>query len=359
MLHFVAVVCACLVLGEAAQAPSENKRESPALLVALQNGPEGEAALGVWSTYVGSFNIRVAPVVWILCSNPKLEATVLSTPNVWPFAVNEGASWARVLDRFRLWNPHVYTIALLGEGCLPNTGYFKAMKPLDAAIAAIPSPPTAIVARSRSRDDSSAAGEWLPDSLVAQVWCNRMLLDTSRTKRVGLDDKTVGDLNLLEVLPRLLRRDPVDMILADGTNVLPSTFVGTASAPINMVHRPAEEGDLYPSTCIHSSKFALRTDGQGSGDGANRIARAPWPPQYMLEHVATKDGVVIVSSVSCGDLDLATNFLHSVRRTSNLKVRRVPSSAHNNSSTNKHEAVGTSCIERAMSIVFVVHGSAS
>lgn len=333
LLQIVAVVCGCLVLGETAQAPSENKRESPALLVALQDGPEGEAALGVWSTYVGSFNPKVAPVVWILCSNPKLEATVLNTPNVWPFAVNEGASWTRVLDRFRLWNAHVYTIALLGEGCLPNTGYFKAMKPLDVAITAIPSPPTAIVARSRSRDDSSAAGEWLSDKLVAQVWCNRMLLDTSRTKRLGLDDKTVGDLKLLEVLPRLVEQDPVDMILADGTNVLPSTFIGTAPAP--MVHRPAEGGD--GGVHMHLSKFALRGEGQGIGDGAIRVAKAPWPPHYILEHVATKDGVVIVSSISCGDLDLATNFLHSVRRTSDLKVRRVPDSGIINRSVRSNQ----------------------
>lgn len=309
-LYALAVVCACLVFGEAAQFPSENKRESPALLVALQDGPEGEANLLEWSTYVGSFNERVAPVVWILCPTPELEATVLDTPNVWPFAVKKDAPWGRVLDRFRLWNAHVYTVALLGEGTLPNDDLFAAMKPLDAAVTAIPSPPTAIVARSRS------AGEWLSDKLVAQVWCNRMLLDTTRTKRLGLYDQTVGDLTLLEVLPRLLVRDPVDIIIVDGTTVLPSTFVGTA--PASMVPRPGE-GDFR----IHSSEFGLGVeDGaiQGSG-GANRVVKALWPPRYMLEHVATKDGVVVVNSASCGDLDLAANFLHSVRRTSDLKVR--------------------------------------
>lgn len=42
--------------------------------------------------------------------------------------------------------------------------------------------------------------------------------------------------------------------------------------------------------------------------------------RYVLETVVTSDGVVIVSNVNCGYLDMSTNFLLSVREASGAKV---------------------------------------
>lgn len=59
--------------------------------------------------------------------------------------------------------------------------------------------------------------------------------------------------------------------------------------------------------------------------GANfvSIGRSSWPPRYLLDTVATeRDGLVVVTNVNCGYLDMAANFLQSVRRTSwDTKVR--------------------------------------
>lgn len=71
--------------------------------------------------------------------------------------------------------------------------------------------------------------------------------------------------------------------------------------------------------------------------GAAEIVRAVWPPPYVLETVssnlaasgsrmapprgsAASKGLVVVTNVNCGYLDMATNFLLSVRRTSDIKV---------------------------------------
>ncbi|CAM9206713.1 unnamed protein product, partial [Hapterophycus canaliculatus] len=42
--------------------------------------------------------------------------------------------------------------------------------------------------------------------------------------------------------------------------------------------------------------------------------------RYVLEHTVTEQGVVIVSNVNCGYLDMAVNFIMSVQRHSNAKV---------------------------------------
>lgn len=42
--------------------------------------------------------------------------------------------------------------------------------------------------------------------------------------------------------------------------------------------------------------------------------------RYLLEAVATDEGVVIVSNVNCGYLDMSVNFMLSVERTSGAKV---------------------------------------
>ena len=47
------------------------------------------------------------------------------------------------------------------------------------------------------------------------------------------------------------------------------------------------------------------------------------PARYVLENVATDEGVVIVSNVNCGYLDMSANFLLSVREASGAKVRML------------------------------------
>lgn len=63
------------------------------------------------------------------------------------------------------------------------------------------------------------------------------------------------------------------------------------------------------------------------------IAKAPWPPMYVLETAASilraqvpagsPRGLVLMTNVNCGYLDMAANLLLSVRKTTDAKVRAV------------------------------------
>lgn len=81
-------------------------------------------------------------------------------------------------------------------------------------------------------------------------------------------------------------------------------------------------GDDGTPVMTGQSSDTTREGGKGYGRvRPSKIEVAPWPPRYVLEDIATRDaGVVTVTSVNCGYLDMAANFLLSVRRHSDVKV---------------------------------------
>ena len=95
-----------------------------------------------------------------------------------------------------------------------------------------------------------------------------------------------------------------------------------------------EPGDVYIGKVDHALVFgegkksaALRgATVAGSGprsDGSGyAIVKASWPRRYILDGVADAEtGLVVVTSVNCGYLDMAANFLVSVRRHSDVQAR--------------------------------------
>lgn len=92
----------------------------------------------------------------------------------------------------------------------------------------------------------------------------------------------------------------------------------------------ANEGDLH----IGNVEYALvkerggasQRGGIGSGSesgGGYVIQKAMWPRRYILDAVADPEsGLVMVTNVNCGYLDMAVNFLLSVQRHSDVKVGR-------------------------------------
>ncbi|CAN0266884.1 unnamed protein product, partial [Ectocarpus fasciculatus] len=236
--------------------------------------------------------------------------------------------WPNILDRFLSDNPEVDVFGLYGEGALPSAAllpdftdsYFAASDIAGSGGGAVP--PTAVVSRSRmwwdrrDGDERSALGEWMSDKFVAQVWCNRAMLvatgrDFMNPGEPGLaakDDRTT----FLDVIQRLVSRPTaVGVVLVDGTKVIPSRYLyPSTKAAVEAAHR-----DRSGITGTTKSGYPSDDEGKGGRTGASAVAtitRALWPPEYILDTVRKEQGIIIVSSVNCGYVDMASNFLQSV-----------------------------------------------
>lgn len=352
---------------------------SPAILVALQEGPPGELALREWSTYAGEWLLdNGSATVWVLCTTNEIEAAVRKSPYVQPFLVDKISSWVHVFEEFFLLpnNSHQHTsiTGLFGEGSLPHPELSESIDSLQESLYSSV-PPTAILTRSRSRGNGTEPERWFSDTLITQIWCNWAMLTSSRLAELGLLEYRTLNTTLLEVLSILLQEPSgTDAVLVDGTQVLRSIFevgsrsssaedtagagsirgkyasgisslalatgsagtqqriaVGSAASTDLKADRPEGNpvhiGRVGLSLVLDDDIDPAKYDGLAGRSGDQRLVRAsiiqksPWPPQYVLETVATKNGLVIVSNVNCGYLDMATNFLMSVRETADAKVR--------------------------------------
>lgn len=184
---------------------------------------------------------------------------------------------------------------------------------------------TILLMRSKIRGSSGVSEEWLPDTFIAQLFCNSKALTVG-----GLEDKTVGEISLLELLPVFITSNRgaggSDPVVIDGTSVLQSIFDPGSKAPLS-TSRGNTAGENGGTLYLGTLDLSLAVD-VDEGDGYDLISRvqiveAPWPPVYVLETVATPTGIVLVNNVNCGYLDLAINLLRSVRNVSDAKVRRM------------------------------------
>ncbi|CAM9858217.1 unnamed protein product [Laminaria digitata] len=310
--------------------PTPDFGDSVAILVSLEDGVAGGAALVEWASSAADTRSKLPPV-WIQCHpNSTLEAAVrkYDTPNIFPFVVNRTCSWVEVFDSFLSQNEHASLVGLFAEGIVPHAGLPASIHSLVPALSQ-PTSPTAVLVRSRSRGDGGDddEGHWLPDAFVAQVWCNRAVLEPRRLEdvlsvetRAGREEMRVGNDTLMQVLPSLLTKSDK------------SLGVGDSASP------PGLGIVLVDGTNIHigSSNFALVLDASElKAENSNMptrsvIAKAPWPPMYVLETAASilraqvpagsPRGLVLMTSVNCGYLDMAANLLLSVRKTTDAKI---------------------------------------
>lgn len=203
-------------------------------------------------------------------------------------------------------HPYIFQVSSVGE------------------VVAIPQDQTIVLMRSKLSGTSATSEEWLPDTFIAQLFCNSKALTVG-----GLEDKTVDEMSLLELVPVFISSNRGAggdrLVVIDGTSVLQSMFDPGSEAPLSTSggNTAGENGGtLYLGTL----DLALAVD-VDEGDGHELISRvhiveAPWPPVYVLETVAAPTGIVLVNNVNCGYLDLAINLLRSVRNVSNAKVRK-------------------------------------
>lgn len=210
---------------------------------------------------------------------------------------------------------------------LPPEDLVQSIVYIDQALAAS-GKPTAVLTRSRSRGDAATPPDWLPDTFISQVWCNRAMMTG-----LGLDDEAFKDSTLLQILPKFIGAHRVvpggeaELVLVDGTSFMPSVFDldggGRESTLVGNV-AAADGGSLYIGTMDLALVPAGGEDEDREGErGAVSIGAAPWPPVYVLDHVVSESGLVLVNNVNCGYLDFATNFLMAAQRVSDAKVRRL------------------------------------
>ena len=344
----------------------------PAILLALPDGSAKESTLLAWSIWADDIvsSHRTPPAVWIICTDTADAARVVQTPHVMPFVVSDEATWADVTENVLAKSPTILGVGLLGEGALPHPDLRDSVESMKLALFEAVQP-TAILTRSRANSGLSGEGRWLSANFVSQLWCNRAAMGLASVAEGGkLESLFVRDVSLLQVLP-LLVRDAVDkgLVLVDGTHVIGSVFDVPAPSPgaalaSGSQHYPGipsrrHQGETHLEVVeeaesefyIGSLGLALVYNGDFARDGNQRdnlhenegeaatdktaadalittasIAKAPWPPEYVLETVAmnttsaASKGLVLISNVNCGYLDMATNFWSSVRHNSNAKV---------------------------------------
>lgn len=191
---------------------------------------------------------------------------------------------------------------LLGEGVLPTPDLVQSITSLQQALSEA-ADPTAVIARSKSAGNAANGSQWLPDTFIAQVWCNHAML-----AGFGDDGEAFQVASLLELLPRDLRPHRTSKgisqpSLVDGTHLMPSISVWNGDRlPSNV---GVDDGALNIGRLEHA---LVRRE-----EGVVSIEKAPWPPMYVLEHVVMDAGLVLVNSVNCGYLDMAVNFLLAAR----------------------------------------------
>ena len=343
----------------------------PAILLALPDGSAKESTLLAWSIWADDVvsSHRTPPAVWIICTDTAEAARVVETPHVMPFVVSDEATWADVTKNFLARKPTILGVGLLGEGALPHPDLRGSVESTKLALFEA-APPTAILTRSRASGGLSGDGTWLSANFVSQLWCNRAAMELVAVAEGGkLESLVVRDVSLLQVLPLFLR-DAVDkgLVLVDGTHVIGSIFDVPAPSPgaapasgsqhysgitpprfqeethLEVVEEA--ESEFYIGSLglalVYNKDFARDGNHRGNfqeneGEAATdrtaaaevttaSIAKAPWPPEYVLETVAmnttsaASKGLVLMSNVNCGYLDMATNFWLSVRHNSNAKV---------------------------------------
>lgn len=201
---------------------------------------------------------------------------------------------------------------------MPPVDLAQSIASVEQALTDSVSAPAAVVTRSKSKGYAdSAPPQWLPDTFIAQVWCNTLAM-------TGLDfpNETVDKSTLGGFLPKLVSRDNQrtgKLTLVDGTQLVSSIFDSREDG--QRIDRVRNEGMADGETFRFGTlqHALLRSD-----DGEVIIDTAPWPPVYVMEHVANDNGLILVNSVNCGYLDFAVNFFRSARKVVNdVKVPLV------------------------------------
>lgn len=341
------------------------------LLIALPDSTtENEAIFHEWDSFAGSIKNKDLLEVKILCTRAFERDHSSSFINATPFVIpdDDESTWFEILRHMNEYYPNAPFVGLSAGGTLPSQDLEDSVTRLLEAFKESPEIPTAVVGRSRVKDPSSSnaepgtePGAWLSDMLVTQMWYNTAGVPMALGDNTELSGAKVLAVSSLEAIslflgslasggggnnqifgthaPRVvdgsnLLRVEVDRGVVDtwcsGGRISSSPHFA-CDPPNEIVRnavRPTHED--YDGWTVRNVAFAISdlelaatvTVRGNSTPVSNTFRHAPWPPSYILETVSSKEGLVIVTSVNCGYLNMAMNFLSSVQRQSDAKVRR-------------------------------------
>lgn len=280
------------------------------LLVALKDGQLDHRTLLAWSDF--GARIARAKVLIPFKASARSGEILSGYPHIELLSVQEQAPWSDILSRVVETHKDSVLFGLAGEGSLPHEALrLSALKGLVGLLMARKEDPVAIMSRAEAGD---GARTWLPDSFMPSVWANRAFFLPERLSAAGLQHLSVEDTTLLRVISLLVSQN--DTICIDGTTYLPSSYSTVVTSAYN-----ASVGGRVQVTAGTVELYLFAGSEEG-GASHYSIDHAPWPRPYVLETVATSTGLVIVTNVNCGYLDMATNFIRSVQRTSGVQVWR-------------------------------------
>lgn len=173
---------------------------------------------------------------------------------------------------------HATSFGLFGEGALPPAELSQSITSVEQALAGSLGP-TVVFARSRTKDGDATAEaaplwEWLPDTFISQVWCNRVALTgTGLETEIAFQDGS----NFLQLPPEFLRAHQIishlhgpEFFLVDGTSFVRAVFdLGEEGRQPNLSGNvaAADGGSLYFGTMNLALVDAVRGDDSSEGEG--------------------------------------------------------------------------------------------
>lgn len=276
-----------------------------------------------------------------------------------PFHIPDSmSSWSQVLGKLQSDEPTATLVGLFAAGTRPRQDLEHSIIALLDALSDSSEHAMMVVSRSRIRGQAIGVpggySTWLSDTLVSQLWCNIPALTAAQSSEAlgRIDVQEVGMLGVISILLEAARTgtrdggDSAQVRLVDGTDTLRSVVYNKApslwchndtlahyscESPRAVLQHDADaktdrQEELYSignvGFSIGSLGDAIVPEVQDDGSPLRHsVGRAAWPQKYLLESVASKDGFIIVTSVNCGYLDMAVNFLRSVQEHSLAKVR--------------------------------------
>lgn len=364
---YLARICCLLLLAnhvEASGSMPTSGMDAPSgviMIVALPDGAEGEEYIREWNSFAGSIGNDTELGVHIVCQDAEQMHLVSSLDHVMPLQKpTNNITWARVLHHVSRDYPHEALMGLSAEGTLPSAGLEDCIVDLAKALSESPEPSRFVISRTKVTD-VWAGGEgqetWLSDMLVAQLWLKSSILSEELLISARLGRAQLGKASLLEVISLLLEArvtgvhgNLTEIPVVDGTDSLRAAASTKAPAlwcnmgrgtrlsanyvcqsPIVTVNRARMPDHVEPaSNIVKNVDFSIGALGTAFGsspssDASHKhsLGTAIWPPPYVLETASSREGLVLVTSVNCGFLDMALNFFATTQEHSDAKVRVI------------------------------------